>query len=77
MNVTVGEEPFRMIQVDNNNRNTLLPVTLAEKDLAVYVFERIHLVKRGALNIKEVRKSKSWKCGYFRTSSLIQSLCCI
>ena len=57
MNVTIGEEPFRMIQVDNNNRNTLLPVTLAETDSVVYVFERIHLVKQGALNIKEVRKS--------------------
>lgn len=62
MNVTVGEEPFRMIQVDNNYRNILLPVTLAEKDPLVYVFERIHLVKRGALKIKEVRKT--WKCGY-------------
>ena len=57
VNVTIGEEPFRMIQVDNNNRNTLLPVTLAETDPVVYVFERIHLVKQGALNIKEVRKS--------------------
>ena len=55
INVTVGEEPYRMLQVDNNNRDTHLPVTLAETNTMVYRFERIHLVRKGMLNIKEVR----------------------
>ena len=62
--VTIGKEPFRMIQVDNNNRNTLLSVTLAESKTTMYVFETIHLVRNGALNIKEVLKSKYWKYDY-------------
>ncbi len=58
IDVDVGEEPFRMIQVDNNNRNSLLLVTLAETNTALYQFERIHLVRRGALAIKEVSKER-------------------
>lgn len=54
IDVNVGEEPFRMIQVDNNNRDSLLLVTLAETNTALYQFERIHLIRRGALAIKEV-----------------------
>lgn len=55
IDVNVGEEPYRMIQIDNNNRNDLLLVTLAEANTVLYQFERIHLVRRGALAIKEVR----------------------
>ena len=54
IDVNVGEELYRMIQIDNNNRADLLLVTLAEKNTALYRFERIHLVRRGALAIKEV-----------------------
>ena len=54
IDVDVGEEPYRMIQVDNNNRDSLLMVTLAEANTVLYEFERIHLVKKGALAIKEV-----------------------
>jgi len=54
IDVNVGEEPYRMIQIDNNNRNDLLLVTLAETKTVLYQFERIHLVRRGALAIKEV-----------------------
>lgn len=55
INVTVGEEPCRMLQVDSNNKNTP-PLTLAEANTVSYGFERIHLVKRARLNIKQVRK---------------------
>lgn len=54
IDVNVGEEPHRMIQIDNNNRDDLLLVTLAETNTALYQFERIHLVRRGALAIKQV-----------------------
>lgn len=54
IDVNVGEEPHRMIQIDNNNRDDLLLVTLAETNTALYRFERIHLVRRGALAIKQV-----------------------
>lgn len=56
VNVTVGEEPYRMLKIDNNNRAAMLPVTLAETNTAVYGFERIDLVRKGTLDIKEVRK---------------------
>ena len=54
VNVTVGEEPYRLLQIDNNNRGTL-PVTLAETNTAFYEFERVHLVRQGTLNLKQVR----------------------
>lgn len=54
IDVNVGEEPYRVIQIDNNNRDDLLLVTLAETNTTFYRFERIHLVRRGALAIKEV-----------------------
>ena len=55
VNVTVGEEPYRLLQIDNNNKGTL-PATLAETNTAFYEFERVHLVKQGTLNVKQVRK---------------------
>ena len=56
VNVTVGEEPYRLLQIDNNNRGTL-PVTLAETNTVFYEFERVHLVRQGMLNLKQVRKA--------------------
>ena len=54
INVDVGEEPYRMVQVDNNNRDAMLLVTLAETNTALYQFERIHLIRQAALAFKEV-----------------------
>ena len=53
VNVTVGEELHRTLQIDNYNRG-YLPVTLAELGTTVYKFERIHLVRQGTLNVKQV-----------------------
>lgn len=55
VNVTFGAEPYRMVQIDNNNRGTL-PVTLGEPNSILYEFERTHLVRKGTLNVKQVRK---------------------
>ena len=56
VNVTVGEEPHRMLQIDNYNRGDL-PVTLAESSTTVYEFERIHLVRKGTLTMKQVSEN--------------------
>ena len=53
LNVTVGEESYRILQIDNINRVDL-PVTLAESSTTAYEFERIHLVRRGVLKVKQV-----------------------
>ena len=54
IDVNVGEEPYRIVQIDNKNRDSLLPVTLAEANTSLYEFERIHLVRKGALAFKAV-----------------------
>lgn len=55
VNVTVGEELHRTLQIDNYNRG-YLPVALAESSTTVYKFERIHLVRQGTLNVKQVTR---------------------
>lgn len=62
VNVTVGEELHRTLQIDNYNRG-YLPVTLAELSTTVYKFERIHLVRQGTLNVKQVTQYSTFLRG--------------
>ena len=55
LNVNVGEEPYRMIQIDNRNRIDL-PVILAESNTTVYLLERVHLIRNGIIAIRQVGK---------------------
>lgn len=62
VNVTVGEELHRTLQIDNYNRG-YLPVALAESSTTVYEFERIHLVRQGTLNVKQVTRYSTFLRG--------------
>ena len=66
VDVNVGDEPYRMLQVDNLNRDETFKVFLVESGTTLFRFEKVHLVRRAVLAVKQVGKriytgGEGWK----------------